>query len=222
MTLQDDFDDAMARSRAATLTDEQKAGFYSLMMQSTVGDASGDRPDDPDEAARFDAWVALAGTSTEEAMQRFADLGATLPPVDENGEQIILDPDAPTLVRNARHNPDEPRHFMQIVPAGRRFVASLDGHTIADSTDALIVKEVGLDVYDPMVYFPRADVDMAQLNLSDNSSQCPLKGTTEYFDATIGGETIDDAAWSYVVTLAGPEIERLIAFDPSRFDVKAA
>ena len=222
MSLQEDFEDAMARSRAATLSNEQKAGFYSLMMQSTVGDASGDRPAEPEEGARFDAWVALAGTSVEDAMQAFIELASALPKIDEDGNQIVLDPDAPTLVRDARHNPDEPRHFMQIVPARTRFVATVDGYEVASSVGALVVKEVGLDVYDPMVYFPRGDVNMTHLAASGNASTCPLKGTAEYFDATLDGQTIDDAAWSYVLTLAGPELEGLIAFDPGRVDVRAA
>jgi diazepam-binding inhibitor (GABA receptor modulator, acyl-CoA-binding protein) len=81
MTLQDDFEVAMDTSRAATLDEEQRAGFYSLMMQSTVSDATGDQPSDPDEASRFDAWLALSGTTTEEAMQRFVDLAQTLAPI---------------------------------------------------------------------------------------------------------------------------------------------
>lgn len=79
MTLQNKFDAAMAKSREATLSEQQKADFYSLMKQSTVGDASGERPDDDAEGFRFDAWKNLAGTSKEEAMQRFIDLANELP-----------------------------------------------------------------------------------------------------------------------------------------------
>ena len=79
MTLQDKFDAAMAKSREATLSEQQKADFYSLMKQSTVGDAFGERPNDEDEGFRYDAWKNLAGTSKEEAMQKFVDLANTLP-----------------------------------------------------------------------------------------------------------------------------------------------
>ena len=79
MTLQDNYDTAMAKSREATLSEQQKAGFYSLMMQSTTGDAFGERPANEEEGLRFDAWKELAGTSKETAMQKFIDLGNTLP-----------------------------------------------------------------------------------------------------------------------------------------------
>lgn len=222
MALEDDFDAAMETSRAATLHEEQKTGFYSLMMQSTVGDASGDRPSDPEEAARFDAWRALFGTATEEAKQRFVDLAKTLPPTPQQEAATRVSPDSVTLVSGALHNPDEPRHFMQIVPAGRRITVTIGGQTIADSTNALVVKEVGGDVYEPMFYFPRTDVNMDQLSGTDKTSHCPLKGDTEYFDATIGEQAITDAAWSYVQTIAGPQLEGLIAFDPSHFETRAA
>ena len=35
-------------------------------------------------------------------------------------------PDDITLVENAIHNPNEPRHFMRVVPAGRRIAAHAD------------------------------------------------------------------------------------------------
>ncbi|MEM7344893.1 MAG: acyl-CoA-binding protein [Chloroflexota bacterium] len=79
MTLQDKFDAAMAKSREATLSDEQKVSFYSLMKQSLEGDASGERPSEEIIGLGHDAWQALAGVSQEEAMQRFVDLADTLP-----------------------------------------------------------------------------------------------------------------------------------------------
>lgn len=72
-----------------------------------------------------------------------------------------------TLVRDAIHNPDDPRHFMRVVPAGRRHVAAVGDREIAASDRALVVKEVGRDIYDPVVYFPRPDVDMSVLSVTD-------------------------------------------------------
>jgi len=121
-----------------------------------------------------------------------------------------------TLVKGAIHNPDEPRHFMRVVSAPGRRMASLDGTVIADSTAAVLVKEVGRDIYDPVVYFPRADVAMGLLARIDKSTHCPLKGDTEYFDLSLEGRTVAEAAWSYVdmIDVDGVEVlQGLVAFD---------
>ncbi|MEM7093619.1 MAG: DUF427 domain-containing protein [Actinomycetota bacterium] len=126
-----------------------------------------------------------------------------------------------TLVEGAVHNPNEPRHFMRIVPAGRRYTATADGQTLADSEAAVVVKEVGRDIYDPVVYFPRADVNMDALVGIDKSTHCPVKGNTEYFDVASGDVQVDEAAWSYVgpVVTGAEELEGRIAFDVAKFNV---
>ena len=131
-------------------------------------------------------------------------------------------PNDVTLVENAHHNPNEPRHFMRIVPSRTAQQASMDGASIADSSSALVVKEVGRDVYDPVVYFPRGDVAMHLLERTDKTTHCPLKGDTEYFDLVIGEVRTEAAAWSYVGDMiAGEELRDLIAFDTSKVRVTA-
>lgn len=125
-----------------------------------------------------------------------------------------------TLVENAVHNPSEPRHFMRIVPAGKTRRALAGDQTIVSSDSAVVVKEVGRDIYDPVVYFPRVDVDMDALVRIDKSTHCPLKGDTEYFDIVVGDSTITEAAWSYVDMVEGAEaLQHLIAFDSSKINV---
>ena len=119
-----------------------------------------------------------------------------------------------TLVRNAIHNPAEPRHFMRVVPCARLAVATLAGHELARSRRALVVKEVAHDIYDPVIYFPRADVAMASLRQGTRTTHCPLKGDTVYFDALIEGALTADVAWSYVDVIETAAVLRdLIAFD---------
>ncbi len=128
-----------------------------------------------------------------------------------------------TLVDGAYHNPNEPRHFMRVVPATRRWTATIDGSTVADSAEALVVKEVGRDIYDAVIYFPRADVSMDALVRIDKTTHCPLKGDTEYFDVSVDGTTIPQAAWSYVGEMvAGDEINGFIAFDVANVTVGRA
>jgi len=134
----------------------------------------------------------------------------------------MTDPSSVTLVQHAIHNPDEPRHFMRVVAVDRRVTAAIGEHTVADSTNAVVVKEVGRDIYDPVVYFPRADVTMHVFSRTGTTTYCPLKGSTEYFDVTVDGDTAADAAWSYVEMRLGDELKDLIAFDSSQVSVTIA
>lgn len=54
--------------------------LYALYKQATLGNASGERPGSFDfvRRAKFDAWEGIKGTSTEDAMQQYVDLVASL------------------------------------------------------------------------------------------------------------------------------------------------
>jgi diazepam-binding inhibitor (GABA receptor modulator, acyl-CoA-binding protein) len=54
--------------------------IYALFKQATAGNAGGDRPGFTDMVgrAKYDAWHALQGMSTDDAMQQYADLIAEL------------------------------------------------------------------------------------------------------------------------------------------------
>ena len=119
-----------------------------------------------------------------------------------------------TLVRNGIHNPADPRHFMRVIPLERLAVAGVGETELARSRAASQVREVGYDIYDPVVYFPRSDVDMSRLRQNERTTHCPLKGDTAYFDAIIGDEIVENAAWSYVEVIDVAAVLRdLIAFD---------
>lgn len=125
-----------------------------------------------------------------------------------------------TLVKNAVHNPSEPRHFMRVVPATTNHRATVGDQVVVDSDRAMIVKEVGRDIYDHVVYFPRDDVQMELLTKIDKSTHCPLKGDTEYFDLQLGDTIVSEAAWSYIEMVEGAEaLQDLIAFDSSKVEI---
>ena len=124
------------------------------------------------------------------------------------------------LVRDAIHNPAEPRHFMRLARPSYAISASIGDVEIARSTRAIKLKEVGRDIYDPAIYFPREDVDMSKLVSIEKSSHCPLKGDAEYFDARIAGQRLAEVAWSYDRTLAiADAIKAYIAFYPQRVQI---
>jgi diazepam-binding inhibitor (GABA receptor modulator, acyl-CoA-binding protein) len=56
-------------------SDNDMLTLYALYKQATEGDASGEKPGFFDFVARakYEAWEALQGTATEEAMQRYID-----------------------------------------------------------------------------------------------------------------------------------------------------
>ncbi len=127
-----------------------------------------------------------------------------------------MTPSDVTLIEDAIHNPDEPRHFMTVLPAGDGRSVSIGGTVIAESDDAVVVREVGYSIYEPVLYFPREDITMDLLRVTDRTTYCPLKGDTEYFDVAVDGEVVPDAAWSYVNMRLGDELKQLVAFDSSK------
>ncbi len=54
--------------------------LYALYKQATQGDAAGEAPGGFDfvRRAKFDAWSAIKGTTTEEAMRQYIDLVVSL------------------------------------------------------------------------------------------------------------------------------------------------
>jgi uncharacterized protein (DUF427 family) len=73
-------------------------------------------------------------------------------------------------------------------------VVSIDGTEVADSSSPVILFETGLP---PRYYLPKTDVRMDLLVPSESSTECPYKGTAEYWSIEIGDTVGDDLAWSY-------------------------
>lgn len=107
-----------------------------------------------------------------------------------------------------------PDHPITIAPAGERVVVKLDDTVLADSRDALILREASLS---PVYYIPRADVAMSELSPSDTSTHCPFKGNASYFSAR--GGAAKDVAWSYEDPFDHMLIIKgYLAFYPDRVD----
>lgn len=131
-----------------------------------------------------------------------------------------------TLSRHTIHNPDDPRHYMRIKPVEGRVRILFGKRVLADSRNVLRLLEAGHDVYDPVLYFPLADV-RADLAPVEKRTYCPLKGHASYFDLVSehgqvqGQVEAPEIAWSYRETLdlAG-EIKDLVAFDAARVTVE--
>jgi uncharacterized protein (DUF427 family) len=109
-----------------------------------------------------------------------------------------------------------PDHPITIERNAGRVVVTLAGKVIADSGDALTLREAN---YPPVQYIPSKDVDMAALTKSVTRTYCPYKGEASYLSIPAGGERSVDAIWTYEAPYdAVTEIENYLAFYPDRVD----
>jgi uncharacterized protein (DUF427 family) len=109
-----------------------------------------------------------------------------------------------------------PDHPITITKSPKRVVVTLGGKTIADTQDALILKEAS---YPAVFYIPRKDADMALLTRTDHSTYCPYKGDASYYSIPSGGERSKNAVWSYEHPHdAMAQIKDHLAFYPDRVD----
>ena len=110
-----------------------------------------------------------------------------------------------------------PDHPITIERSYNRVLVRIGEAVIADTQRALILREAA---YSPVYYFPRGNVDMAQLEPSNHQSYCPYKGEAAYFHLSLLGPNGANAVWSYerpfeaVAAIAGH-----LAFYPDRVTI---
>jgi uncharacterized protein (DUF427 family) len=109
-----------------------------------------------------------------------------------------------------------PDHPITIERSASRVVVSVGGRVIADTRDALTLREAK---YPPVQYIPRKDVDMSRLERTDHATYCPYKGESAYFSIPMGGARSANAVWTYESPYAAvAEIKDHLAFYPDRVD----
>jgi uncharacterized protein (DUF427 family) len=87
-----------------------------------------------------------------------------------------------------------PDHPITIEKSPSRVVVSIAGRIVADSRDALTLREAK---YPAVHYIPRKDVDMSLLERTDHATHCPYKGDSAYYSIPLGGERSVNAVWTY-------------------------
>jgi uncharacterized protein (DUF427 family) len=109
-----------------------------------------------------------------------------------------------------------PDHPISIGSNPSRVVVSVAGKVIADTRDALTLREAS---YPAVQYIPRRDVDMAALARSEHTTWCPYKGAASYFSIPAGGDRSVNAVWTYETPFeAMAQIKDYLAFYPDRVD----
>ena len=110
----------------------------------------------------------------------------------------------------------KPEYRMEFEPCPRRVTVVFNGVTVADSNDAMVLRETRLE---PIYYLPVRDVRMELMQRTDYHTHCPFKGNATYWTLSVGGQSAEDVLWGYEDPL--PEAEPLrgyVAFYRNRMD----
>lgn len=106
-----------------------------------------------------------------------------------------------------------PDYRIATKPAGVRVQVKINGDVIADSRDAVEMKEGD---YATVYYLPRKEVKMDRLVRSSHQTYCPYKGTASYYSFRNGAENV---VWSYEEPYDEMSmIKGLLAFYPDKVD----
>jgi len=108
---------------------------------------------------------------------------------------------------------NHPDHRLTTKPAGARVRVKLNGELIADTRDAIEMKEGD---YPVVYYFPRKDVKMERLSRTAHQTYCPFKGHASYYSLKSGAE---NAVWTYEKPYDEMSaIKERLAFYPDKVD----
>ena len=109
-----------------------------------------------------------------------------------------------------------PDHPIAIAPTKGRVTVLVNGKRIADTREALTLKEAS---YPAVQYIPRKDIDQTQLQRTSHQTYCPYKGDCAYYSIPSGGERSVNAVWTYEAPYASvSSIREYLAFYPDRVD----
>ncbi len=111
-----------------------------------------------------------------------------------------------------------PDHPITITANPRRVRVSAGGVVIAETADALTLKEAN---YPAVQYVPREDANMKLLKRTERVTHCPYKGDANYFSIEADGKTVENAIWTYENPFpAVAEISGRLAFYPDKVKIE--
>ena len=100
-----------------------------------------------------------------------------------------------------------------LTPATGKHVVRAGDTVLGTTSQAIELREGG---YGPVIYVPRADIDMSRLERTPRSTTCPWKGVANYYSVVTPTGRLDNAVWTYETPKAGVEgIAGHLAFYPS-------
>ena len=86
------------------------------------------------------------------------------------------------------------------MPWPRRLRACFGGETVADSRDAILLRQHG---FLPVFWLPGSDVRMDLLEPSDWTTESPYRGTATYWHLRVGERMAESSVWTYAEPRAG-------------------
>ncbi len=116
---------------------------------------------------------------------------------------------------NENINYEKCGHHILVSSLKGRIKITVDGITLAESTNALELKEDG---YEKVYYIPLKDVK-AEVIRSETRTTCPYKGNASYYSMKLNDRIIKDAIWEYADPK--PEFKDLkdyVSFYPKNID----
>jgi uncharacterized protein (DUF427 family) len=109
-----------------------------------------------------------------------------------------------------------PDYQIDIMPAGKSVRIEVNGQTIVDSENALLMREQN---HQPVYYFPQSDVRMANFQRTDNVTHCPFKGDASYWTLTVADRVLENVMWSYELPCDEVSaVKEYVAFYRDRLD----
>jgi uncharacterized protein (DUF427 family) len=91
-------------------------------------------------------------------------------------------------------------HKIETTRPGKRVRVSARGHVLAESEDAVLLREGRLP---ERWYLPLQDVS-GELLESEKHTRCPFKGQASYYSIRLpDGEVLEDVVWYYPEPLSG-------------------
>jgi uncharacterized protein (DUF427 family) len=104
----------------------------------------------------------------------------------------------------------------RVEPRSERIVVRLDGHVIADTTDAVRVLETS---HPPVYYLPLDAFPAGVLVPVEGTSFCEFKGEAHYFDVVAGAIVVPRGGWTYPEPARGFEaLSTRVALYPRHMD----
>ncbi len=104
----------------------------------------------------------------------------------------------------------------RVETCSRKIEVYFRGIQIANTTRSLRVLETS---HPPVYYIPREDIQMQYLAINERKSYCEWKGNATYFNLSVDGEAVQNAAWTYLKPTPPYEIlAGMLAFYPQKMD----
>jgi uncharacterized protein (DUF427 family)/putative intracellular protease/amidase len=216
--------------RAAAASGTVMAGVCTGVMLLARAGVVGDRPATTHRGARDE----LAATGAEVRDERVIDdgdlvtAGGVTSGIDlglrlverfagpERAEREASRLEYPWTSRARSAHPVPAGHHITTEKVDGVVAARWEGEVIAESGDALLLREAGLP---PVFYFPMEDVRMDLLSPTEHQTHCPFKGDASYWSIQVGDRRSDDIAWAYRDPLPGrADLQGRIAFYADRLE----